>query len=508
MRLKKSIYNIIFGIISQFIILGLGIILPRLFILNLGSEANGLIASIGQIYSYVGLIEAGIGATAVQALYKPITQNDKTSICSILSASNIYYKKIGKIYFFCVLILSAIYPFFVSVSFSYFEVVVIVFFLGVGGAINFYLQQNYTILLSAQGDNYVLTAVNLFINILISITKIILLVSGYSIIAIVISQFIITLLRIIFIYIYMKKKYPWLNLNVNPDFKSLSQRNYVLVHQLSYFVYSNTDILILTFFCDLKIVSVYTVYNMLIGVVEGVISTLTSSFLFLLGQLYNESKYQFKIIFEIFDGLYMLVVFILFTCLHILIIPFLRIYTQGVNDINYLDYKLAFLFILLKMVTTLRSQSQNAINFSGYFKETQKFSIVEACINLIISLILVFKIGIYGVLIGSIISTFYKGICVTNFINKKILEYTTIEIIIKYLRWIFYLIIFFIISYICLNLNIQCNNYFDILINAVLLFMIVFVIFFIIYILFNINKIKNYYIFFNKYIKRKNHKPL
>lgn len=103
MKAKRSVYNLLFNILSLVITFALGIIIPKLFILNLGSEANGLISSVGQIFSYVGLLEAGIGATVIQALYKPISENNKAKINQILTASGRYYKKIGYIYILDVL---------------------------------------------------------------------------------------------------------------------------------------------------------------------------------------------------------------------------------------------------------------------------------------------------------------------------------------------------------------------------------------------------------------------
>lgn len=62
---------------------------------NYGSEANGLIASIVQIISYFALLEAGVGAASLQALYKPVAGNDRSHINSILAATSSYYKKPG-----------------------------------------------------------------------------------------------------------------------------------------------------------------------------------------------------------------------------------------------------------------------------------------------------------------------------------------------------------------------------------------------------------------------------
>lgn len=75
--MKKGIYNIIFGFLGQIITLALGIIIPKLFITNLGSAANGLLSSVGQVLSYLTILEAGLGGASIQALYKPIGVNDQ-----------------------------------------------------------------------------------------------------------------------------------------------------------------------------------------------------------------------------------------------------------------------------------------------------------------------------------------------------------------------------------------------------------------------------------------------
>ena len=60
MNAKRSIYNIFFGMLSQIISIALGIMIPRLVLVNLGSESNGLLSSINQAMVYLNLLEAGI----------------------------------------------------------------------------------------------------------------------------------------------------------------------------------------------------------------------------------------------------------------------------------------------------------------------------------------------------------------------------------------------------------------------------------------------------------------
>ena len=290
MKTKRSIYNLIFSILSTVVSLGVGIVLPRLFIVNLGSEANGLVSSIGQVFSYVGLLEAGIGTTVTQALYKPIAENNHFQINRILSASNKYYKKIGYIYIGCVCGVAVIYPLIVTSNIPTWQIVCIVTFSGLGNAINFLLQQNYVVMLSAEGRGYITTNLNLAVNVLVSFTKAILLLNGFNIVVVMSAQFVLTLLRILFMRIYMQREYRWITTKEEPDFSALSQRKYVMVQQLSYFVYSNTDVMILTLFSSLEMVSVYTIYNLIIGTMESVVWAFTSSFVFALGQ--PKSKYK------------------------------------------------------------------------------------------------------------------------------------------------------------------------------------------------------------------------
>ena len=83
MNTKRGLNNIIYGILSQAVTLGLGLIIPRLVLVNLGSEANGLLHSISTVFTYLTLLEAGVGKATSQALYKPLSEDNRNKINSI-----------------------------------------------------------------------------------------------------------------------------------------------------------------------------------------------------------------------------------------------------------------------------------------------------------------------------------------------------------------------------------------------------------------------------------------
>ncbi|MCP3761397.1 sugar isomerase [Domibacillus sp. A3M-37] len=477
MRVKRSFLNLTFGIVSQILLIALGIIIPRLFLVNFGSEVNGLMASIAQILIYLSLLEAGVGAASLQALYKPVAKDDKQSINSILAATSSYYKKTGIYYFWTVLLIAIIYPFIIDSNLSKATVFVVILLAGMSGAINYYFQGKYRILLTAEGKTYVNTSIITIINILNSIVKIVLLSLHFNIIAVQASYFIITIIQIVIFKIYIKKNYKWIDLNEKPNFEAIAQKNSALIHQVSFLIFSSTDVIILTIFTDLKVVSVYVMYNLLFNMIDNIIFTVNGSITFALGQTYHESKSKFIKLYDVYEVYFMAFIFSLFTIAYILILPFMRLYTYGINDINYIDFWLPILFILLKLLTNARTSGINAITIAGHFKETQNRSILEATINIILSLIFVQFFGIYGVLMGTIGALLYRSTDTIIYANKKIL-YRSPWITIK--RWLVNVGIFLMMLFVADYFNINPTSYITIVVWSVILIVILLPVYFII----------------------------
>lgn len=76
---QKSAYNILTSVLGQVITIVLGVVIPRLVLVNLGSENNGLLSSITQVLGYASLLEAGVGLASLQALYKPVAEHDEST---------------------------------------------------------------------------------------------------------------------------------------------------------------------------------------------------------------------------------------------------------------------------------------------------------------------------------------------------------------------------------------------------------------------------------------------
>ena len=151
--------RIVRNIFSQFIYNGVvivfGLILPRLYLVSFGSDVNGLVSTVKDIFAYLALLEAGIGLNAQYALYKPIACGEKHSINAILAATRHYYLRTGTLYAAITLALAVIYPLVMQTTLDYFSVFLIILFYGTPGVITFFAQGKYRPLLEVDGKSYI-----------------------------------------------------------------------------------------------------------------------------------------------------------------------------------------------------------------------------------------------------------------------------------------------------------------------------------------------------------------
>lgn len=478
MRTQRSIYNFMGGMANQLITVILGIVLPRLVLLYLGSESNGLMSTIDQVFSYINLLEAGIGIAAVQALYQPIALNDRSSINGILSATNQYYHKTGWYYFLALGMFAGLYPMLAAqTSYSYWVVSGIILFTGLNTFLSFLFHGKYRILLEAEGKLYIITNINSAIIICNSVIKALLLINGFDLLTIQILYFGVYFTQLVFLELYIHRKYQWINLSVKPNVKAIAQKNSVLIHQISSVIFANTDILILSVFAGFKVVSVYALYQLVIGTITTALQQVTNSIRFAFGQVYFVNKKRYKQLLNAFETYYNAMSCAIFTVAFILILPFISMYTSGVTDIAYVDRLLAILFIAKEIIIVGRIGCQNSIDVAGHFDKTKYRSLLETAINLFVSFALIIPFGIYGVLIGTIVAVFYRTNDMIIYAHRHILEDSVKK---SYIHWLLNIGLMIGISLFALTLDLYPTSILSFITTGFLLSLVVFPTFFVI----------------------------
>ncbi len=416
---KKIKYNLFIGVIGQAVTLLLGILVPKLVLTNFGSEVNGLLSSVTNIYAYVALVEAGVAAASCQALYKAIADKSRNDVNSVLSATNKYYHKTGLVYLFLIIIFSLLYPALVKSEIPYHTCALVILFNGTGNVVNYFFHGKYLILLKADGKNYIRTGVEIFTTTFKQISKIVLISMGFDVVFVQAAAMLVSLFQMIYITLYIKKNYSWIDLSAKPNYKAISQSKNVIVHQINYLVVSNTDTVILTAFSTLKTVSVYSLYIMLCNMVDKVLHVIRDALEFKIANYYHTDKEEFIKVFTSYEVYYISFGFALYSILDYFILPFLSVYTAGVTDTEYVIYYLPLIFVSVKLFSVMRYPFDAMIHISGHFKQTQNSAIAESVLNIIISVILVKPLGISGVLLGTLLASLYRTNYLIMYVYKN-----------------------------------------------------------------------------------------
>ena len=168
--------------------------------------------------------------------------------------------------------------------------------------------------------------------------------------------------------------------------------------------------------------SVYSVYNLVYSNISGLMNSVYTSLIYLLGQAYSESLRKYEQVHDEFELMFMTGAAILMSCCSVLGIAFVRLYTKGVTDTNYIYIYLPILFGLIQILSWDRYVSGNLSGIAGYAKIVSKISVVEAVSNILLSVILAPKMGLYGITLATAISLVFKLAYLTYLGNVVILK--------------------------------------------------------------------------------------
>lgn len=474
MSKRNAFANLIVSVVSNVVILILGLIIPRVLLTHYGSDTNGTINTISQIFAYVALIEAGIRQAAMNMLYKPIKENDRLGTINVMYASRRYYKNVTYIYIAIVLALAFILPVGLKSDLDYFTIFLTVLFEGAAGAVSFYYVQTPSALLSVDGKTYITSIVDLVIKILSYGIKILLAMMNLNIAWIQFGFFILSLLKIVLYKSIIKKEYPWFDYKKCTDKTlKLPNRNAFVVSELAWTVFSSTDLIVLSFFASTKASSVYSVNNMIFLALGNLLSAAYYSIYYMLGNAYYEGIEKYKVVHDTFNSLFLGALTVVMSVGVLLADSFISLYTSGVNDIQYNMFWLPVCFCVIQYLSWSRYVAGNLSGIAGYAQQVSKISLIEAIINISLSAVLVNIWGIYGVVLATILALPIKAIY-TNYISdrkimKRSCKNTLLILFVNYF-------IFFVTVMIRQRVVFEISNYIEFVKYGILLVALYFVI--------------------------------
>ncbi len=428
MRTRQALKNMIASLLLQVVLAVSGIIVPRFFTALYGSPVNGLVSSISQFITYMGLVEAGIGAAGTVALYGPITRNETDEINGIISAARTFYLRSGAIFVALVAALVLFYPYAVKNEIQ--NVVFIrtmILVLSFNGIVDYFYLGKYRVLLQADQRGYIISIAQMVGTVVMMVGSIMLMELGASALLVKSVTAVVYLLRSVVVAVYVKRHYPQISFQAPPKMSAFSQRWAALLHQIVGMIVNNAAVVLMTLFVRVNAlveISVYSVYNLVGYSLSALMTSISNGLGSGFGQVISQNEKEvLKKSYSSYEFLFFTVIFIAYTCMLVLLFPFIKLYSADFADAQvYARWELVFLFSLAGLIQCIRLPGLTVICAAGHYKQTQWRAILEAAINLIVSLALIGPMGLTGVMIGICLSYLYRTTDVIFYTAKYFID--------------------------------------------------------------------------------------
>lgn len=423
-RSKKGFLNMFSHLLDQAVTAICGFIVPRLVLESFGSETNGMVSSITQFLGIIALMESGFGSVAKTAFYRPLASGDRNGISGVYNATESFFKRIALIFAGYCVVLSFVFPLIKESSFDYFFVLTLVLILGIKSFMQYYFGVSYTLLFGADQCSYISGFLQVVAIILNAILTVILLNAGAGVHVVKLVSAGVFIIKPIIMNIYGRRKYK-IDYKIPKDQKSLSQKWDNLGQSIALYIHTKTDSMLITFFLNFAEVSVYSVYSLVTTSLSAIITSISSGFVSGLGNMYAKGeKENFDKVFSLYEFVNITVTFLFYTIAFIVIIPFVKVYTINVTDVDYIRPVFAGIIVVAELLYCLRLPYYYMITNARHFKQIKKGAYVEAGLNVSISLVLINLMGITGLVIGTSVAMLFRTTQIVLYCSKNIIKRT------------------------------------------------------------------------------------
>lgn len=422
-RGKRLALNTSTSLLQQMTSIICGFILPRLILGTFGSDVNGLVNSITQFLSVITLLDLGVGAVVQSSLYKPLADNDSDSISQIYVSATRFFKRLAYIFIVYVIVLMILYPIITKNAFSKSYNITLIAAMCISSFAQYYFGIVNALLLTAHQKGYIQYTANIITLILNTILCAILIKLGGSIQIVKLTTSVVFMVRPLFLYLYVKRHYS-INRKISYVDEPIKQKWNGMAQHFASFVLGSTDNIVLTLFSTLSNVSIYSVYNIVIIGVKNALLSMTSGFQSLIGEMLAKKETdKLNRFFAYVEWLLHTGTTLVFGCTGVLLVSFVRVYTNGINDADYIQPLFAILITIANAGHCLRLPYNVLILAAGHYKQTQSNYIIAMFLNIIISIATVSVFGLVGVAIGTLIAMLYQTIWMAWYDSKNIINW-------------------------------------------------------------------------------------
>ena len=409
-RVRQAGKNILFGYISNFTILLIGLLQRTVFILVLDRTLLGVNSLYTDILSMLSLAELGIGSALNYSLYKPVANEDQEKIKSYMRLYKKAYLAIAGVIAVIGLALTPFLPHLLKDSGQIaVRDLTIYYLIFLFNTVSTYFVAYKYSLSNAQQRNYIQTNIATITKIATVFAQIVILLLTRNFLLYLLTQAVVELVQKIFVSIYFNRLYPYLR---ERDVKKLepeetrivvTKTKALMFHKIGDVARLSTDSIIITYFMNVVWVGIVGNYTMIITYAANFISVIFNSVISGFGNLVaTESREKQYAMFRVYR---------FFACwlYGFAAVGFWLLLTPLVTGL-WLDesWRLGQTVLTLILIDLyFKGGRVVLVNFkiaAGVFEQDKYLALIQGAVNLVLSIVGIQYIGLAGVYVGTVVS--------------------------------------------------------------------------------------------------------
>lgn len=411
-RTKNATRNIIFGVILKAYQIIVPFLMRTAMIYLMGVQYLGLNSLFTSILQVLNLAELGVGSAMIYSMYKPIAEDDNATICALMKLYKTYYRIIGLVIAVIGCALTPFIPKLISGDVPDNLNIYLLYLLNLGATVlSYWLYAYKNCILQAHQRVDIVSKVSLVtstIQYALQLLVLWLFKDYYLYVIVLLSTQALTNIATAMcadrIYPQFKPK----GQIATEEKKAINNRiKDLFTSKIGGIIYDSADTIVISSFLGLTALAIYQNYFYILNAITGLITVVFSACTAGIGNSIvvetKEKNYKDlnKFTFIICWGAGFCAV-----CLLCLYQPFMELW---VGKDLMLSSSAVICFVVYFFVRQLNSLFNTYKDASGMWHEDRFRPLVAALTNLALNLILVQFIGLYGILISTVLAIVCVG---------------------------------------------------------------------------------------------------
>ena len=453
MKSKKALVNAIYGMVGYIILMVTNLVTRSFLVRTLQLDLAGVDTVFKNFLSFLSLAELGLSTGLIYKLYDPILQDNKIEIKKILN----FYKQAYKIISLVFMSGAVVFACLTWVAIKEFNPIYlgILFMLYAGDTVASYLYANRKALIIADQRNYIVSRNDALISIGSMVVQVgcllylpsILPINRYvSFIIFAAVKIVCRIIGALFIGRKFKQLYPDIYADKSTDTISKPERkalyknmSAMLMHRIGAVSVTASGSAIVSGFKDVKMAGVYGNYMIIVNALNMMLAQIFNGVTASFGQLsVSSDREQVQKKFNLLYFTNFLIMAFFTTSFAVIVQPFIKVWI-GDNAENLFPDTTVFLLCAYIYISGIRRVIIMAKDSAGLFRPDRYLALLEATINIVLSIILINVLGVAGLIIANFVSMLIVPLWSQPYLVFKYVLQNLKKFKFYYLRYVIYI---------------------------------------------------------------------